>query len=37
MTSDMKEEYQNSFNRTDLILSVILIGLVATVLLYFTG
>jgi SSS family solute:Na+ symporter len=37
MTSDMKEEYQNSFNRTDLILSVILIGLVVSVLLYFTG
>lgn len=37
MTPDMKEEYQNSFNRTDLILSVVLIGLVASVLLYFTG
>ncbi len=37
MTSDMKEEYQNSFNKTDLILSVILIGLVVSVLLYFTG
>ena len=37
MTSDMREEYKNSFNRTDLILSVILIGLVVSVLLYFTG
>jgi SSS family solute:Na+ symporter len=37
MTPDMKEEYQNSFNRADLILSMILIGLVVSVLLYFTG
>ena len=37
MTTDMKEEYRNSFNRTDLILSVVLVGLVACVLLYFTG
>jgi SSS family solute:Na+ symporter len=37
MTPDMKEEYQNSFNRADLILSLILIGLVVSVLLYFTG
>ena len=36
MTSDMKYEYQNSFNRTDLILSVILIGLVISVLVYLT-
>jgi SSS family solute:Na+ symporter len=37
MTSDMKGEYKNSFNKTDLILSVILVGLVVSVLLYFTG
>lgn len=37
MTPDMKEEYQKSFNRTDLILSVILVGMVVSVLLYFTG
>ena len=37
LTSDMKKEFQNSFNRTDMILSLLLIGLVVTVLLYFTG
>ena len=37
LTSDMKKEFQNSFNRTDMILSLLLIGLVITVLLYFTG
>ena len=37
MTGDMKEEYRNSFNRIDLILSMILIGLVVGVLFYFTG
>jgi SSS family solute:Na+ symporter len=37
LTSDMKKEFQNSFNRTDMVLSLLLIGLVVTVLLYFTG
>ena len=37
MTSEMKEEYQNSFNRTDLTLSLILIVMVISILLYFTG
>ena len=37
MTDEMRQEFQNSFNRTDLILSLILIGLVVSVLLYFTG
>ena len=37
MTDEMRQEFQNSFNRTDLILSLVLIGLVVSVLLYFTG
>ena len=37
MTTEMKEEYQNSFNRTDLILSLTLIAMVISILLYFTG
>jgi SSS family solute:Na+ symporter len=37
MTTEMKEEYRNSFNRTDLILSLVLVGLVVGVLLYFRG
>ena len=37
MTHEMRHEFQNSFNRTDTILSVLLIGLVVSVLLYFTG
>ena len=37
MTHEMRHEFQNSFNRTDTILSILLIGLVVSVLLYFTG
>ena len=37
LTTEMKEEYQNSFNRTDLILSLTLIAMVISILLYFTG
>ena len=37
MTHEMRHEFQNSFNRTDMILSIVLIGLVVSVLLYFTG
>tara|TARA_B100001057_G_C22314087_1_gene743193 strand:- start:424 stop:588 length:165 start_codon:yes stop_codon:yes gene_type:complete len=37
MTHRMKKEFQNSFNKTDLILSLILVGIVVSVLLYFTG
>ena len=37
MTHHMKKEFQNSFNKTDLILSLILVGIVVSVLLYFTG
>ena len=37
MTHEMRHEFQSSFNRTDMILSLVLIGLVVSVLLYFTG
>ena len=37
MTHHMKKEFQNSFNKTDLILSLALVGMVVSVLLYFTG
>ena len=37
MTHEMRHEFQSSFNRTDMILSIVLIGLVVSVLLYFTG
>jgi len=37
MTHRMKKEFQNSFNKTDLILYLILVGIVVSVLLYFTG
>ncbi len=37
MTDHMKKEFQNSFNKTDLILSLALVGMVVSVLLYFTG
>ena len=37
MTHQMKKEFQNSFNKTDLILSLVLVVLVISVLLYFTG
>tara|TARA_B100001113_G_scaffold66718_1_gene51351 strand:- start:890 stop:2539 length:1650 start_codon:yes stop_codon:yes gene_type:complete len=36
MTHHMKKEFQNSFNKTDLILSLALVGMVVSVLLYFT-
>ena len=36
MTHHMKKEFQNSFNKTDLILSLGLVGMVVSVLLYFT-
>ena len=36
MTHQMKKEFQNSFNKTDLILSLALVGMVVSVLLYFT-
>ncbi|MEC9195091.1 MAG: sodium:solute symporter [Bacteroidota bacterium] len=37
MTHQMKKEFQNSFNKTDLILSLVLVGLVISILFYFTG
>ena len=37
MTHQKKKEFQNSFNKTDLILSIVLVGLVISVLFYFTG
>jgi SSS family solute:Na+ symporter len=37
MTTKMKQEFRESFNTTDLVLSVILVGLVISILLYFTG
>ena len=37
MTTKMKQEFRESFNSTDLILSVILVGMVISILLYFTG
>ncbi len=37
MTTKMKQEFRESFNTTDLVLSIILIGLVISILLYFTG
>ena len=37
MTSKMKQEFRESFNRIDLVLSAILVGIVISILLYFTG
>ncbi len=37
MTHQMKKEFQISFNKTDLILSLVLVGLVISILIYFTG
>ena len=37
MTTKMKQEFRESFNRTDLVLSAILVGMVISILLYFTG
>ena len=37
MTHQMKKEFQNSFNKTDLILSLVLVVLVISILFYFTG
>ena len=37
MTHQMIKEFQNSFNKTDLILSLVLVGLVISILFYFTG
>ena len=37
MTTKMKQEFRESFNTTDLVLSIILVGLVISILLYFTG
>ena len=37
MTHHMKKEFQNSFNKTDLILSLVLVVLVISILFYFTG
>ena len=37
MTAKMKHEFRESFNRTDLVLSAILVGMVISILLYFTG
>ena len=37
MTAKMKQEFRESFNRTDLVLSAILVGMVISILLYFTG
>ena len=36
MTHQMKKGFQNSFNKTDLILSLVLVGLVISILFYFT-
>ena len=37
MTHQMIKEFQNSFNKTDLILSLVLVVLVISILFYFTG
>ena len=37
MTAKMKQEYRGSFNTTDLVLSIVLVGMVVSILLYFTG
>ena len=37
MTAKMKQEFRESFNRIDLVLSAILVGIVISILLYFTG
>ena len=37
MTAKMKQEFRESFNTTDLVLSAILVGIVISILLYFTG
>jgi SSS family solute:Na+ symporter len=37
MTAKMKQEFRESFNKTDLVLSAILVGMVISILLYFTG
>ena len=37
MTTKMKQEFRESFNKTDLVLSAILVGIVISILLYFTG
>ena len=37
MTTKMKQEFRESFNRIDLVLSAILVGIVISILLYFTG
>jgi len=37
MTAKMKQEFRESFNTTDLVLSAILVGMVISILLYFTG
>ena len=37
MTTKMKQEFRESFNTTDLVLSAILVGMVISILLYFTG
>jgi SSS family solute:Na+ symporter len=37
MTAQMKQDFKESFNTTDLVLSVILVGMVISILLYFTG
>jgi SSS family solute:Na+ symporter len=37
MTAKMKQDFRESFNTTDLVLSVILVAMVISILLYFTG
>jgi len=37
MNTKMKQEFRESFNTTDLVLSAILVGMVISILLYFTG
>ena len=37
MTTKMKQEFRESFNTTDLVLSAILVAMVISILLYFTG
>ena len=37
MTTEMKQEFRESFNTTDLVLSLTLVGIVISILLYFTG
>ena len=37
MTDKMRQEFRESFNTIDVVLSIILVGIVISILLYFTG